>query len=153
MEPTLFQAQWQLGELAPHEVPGAAVELLVAGHDTPALRVISAFDAPSHWEIRPWVERYLTEAQLPPITDDAARWRLAYQAAEEIVAGTVTPLEGATRLWRLCNALDMPKSLRYFVYLAADYGEGPRKPAAEAAWFDERIIETARELLASRSTE
>ena len=87
------------------------------------------------------------EAGLEPIDERAARWRLAYEAARQIVDAEVSPLEGATALWHLCNELDMPKPLRYFVYLAADYGEGPGDRETEAAWFDGRIRETARKLL------
>jgi hypothetical protein len=98
-------------------------------------------------EVRPLLQTALREAACRPITDEEARWRIAYETAQQIVAGEVTPLEGATVLWSIATDLGLPESLRYFVYLAADYGEGPQDPAAERAWFDERIVETARELL------
>ncbi|HEU5185599.1 MAG TPA: hypothetical protein VFU01_13590 [Gemmatimonadaceae bacterium] len=47
---------------------------------------------------------------------------------------------------QICAPLGTPEPLRYFVYLAADYGEGPGSPEHEAAWFDARIRETAQEL-------
>jgi hypothetical protein len=52
----------------------------------------------------------------------------------------------------LAHELDMPKPLRYFIYLAADYGEGPGDPATEEAWFDARIRESAQELIDLRSS-
>lgn len=51
-------------------------------------------------------------------------------------------------LWDIASELDLPEALRYFVYLAADYGEGPRSPEQEATWFGTTIIETARKMLA-----
>lgn len=104
--------------------------------------------------VAPVVERVFAESGLGPLPREAALWRAAYQAAREVVDGAILPRDGAGKLWHLClwhlrNELGMPEPLRYFVYLAADYGEGPCDPAAEAAWFDARIVETAHELLAA----
>ena len=144
-----LQARWQLGELLPEDVPGLAAALLVEGVDTPALRVVAGLQSPSRSDLQPWLERYFDEAGLPRITDDDARWRVAYDTARDIVAGSIAPRDGARLMWELCTDLGWPESLRYFVYLAADYGEGPKDPVTEAAWFDAAIVRTAGELLAT----
>jgi hypothetical protein len=127
-----------------------ATDLLLAGVESPALVELAGMvDATSYWQVAPVVERAFDEAGLPPIPHEAALWRQAYATARRIASGAVTPRAGATTLWQVCNALDMPEPLRYFVYLAADYGEGPRGAEAQAAWFDARIRETADELLAA----
>ena len=148
MDAQTLQACWQLGYVRSDQVPTIAATLLEAGSDSPALRVLAGFDAPTASELQPWLDRFFREASLPSITDDEARWRFAYDTARDIVARRVTPREGAGILRTLCTDLGMPEPLRYFVYLATDYGEGPKDPAAEAAWFDAAIIKTATELLA-----
>ena len=149
MNPKSLQARWQVRAILPEDVPNAAVTLLESGADTPALRVLAGLHSATWWELHPWIERYFREAALGQMSDDEARWQLAYDTAREIVAGTITPLAGATALWHLCNDLGRPEPLRHFVYLAADYGEGPEDLATEAAWFDTKIVDTAKELLAS----
>ena len=148
MELRILQAQWVLELIRAEDVHVAATKLLEAGVELPAVvRLAGMIDA-GYFEVEPVLRQAFTEGGLPPLDERAARWRLAYEAARQIVAAEVSPLEGATTLWHLCNQLGMPKPLRYFVYLAADYGEGPGDRETEAAWFDGRIRETARELLA-----
>jgi hypothetical protein len=142
----IFRARWQLGLLAPEDVPNAATDLLAADVETPALIELAGLEAPTWWEVRPLIERAIEEAALPQVSDDAARWLVAYDVAERILDGSVPPRDGADRLGSLCRDLDMPESLRYFVYLSVDYGVGP----SGAAWFDQAIIESARQLLALR---
>jgi hypothetical protein len=149
MDLRTLQARWILEEIAPDELHVAATELLVQGIESPALVELAGLYGASYWSAAPVVARTFAEAGLRPISREAALWRLAYWTASRVVAGATSPLEGAGTLWRICNDLDMPESLRYFVYLAADYGEGPKDRRTEEAWFDARIVETARELLAS----
>ena len=145
-----IQTRWQLGLLRSGEVPGRAAALLSECNAGGALGALAML-GPSATadEVRPLLQSALKEAHCRPVTDDEARWRVAYETAQQIVTGEVTPLEGATVLWSIATDLGLPEPLRYFAYLAADYGEGPNDPDAERAWFDERIVETARELLAT----
>jgi hypothetical protein len=144
----ILQALWTLRRIRPEEVHVAATTLLESGVDTPAIARLAGMIHADFFEIEPVMARAFQEGGLGPIDERAARWRLAYESARQILEGEVTPLDGATSLWDLCNELGLPKPLRYFVYLAADYGEGPADRETEAAWFDARIRETARELLA-----
>lgn len=144
--PTL-QARWRLEMIAPEEMPDLATRLLECGADSPALVELAGLLRPTFWEVSPVVQRLFEEAQMSPISREEALWRIAYTTAREILDGTVTPRTGAGVLWQICSELDTPEPLRYFVYLAADYGEGPGSREEEAAWFDARIRETARELV------
>ena len=133
--------------IAPEQMPDLATRLLERGADSPALLELAGLLRPTFWEVSPVVERLFEEAQMSPISREEALWRIAYSTAREILDGSVTPRTGAGVLWQICSELGMPEPLRYFVYLAADYGEGPRSPEHEAAWFDARIRETAQKLI------
>jgi hypothetical protein len=144
---SIFQAKWQLGLLRSDEVPAGATALLAAGDESPALIELAGLTLPDHWDVAPLVQRAFEEAGLATISDNVARWRLVYQTAREIIDRRVTPLAGATTLWHLASDLGLPEEISYFVYLAADYGEGPGDPETECAWFDARILETAATVL------
>jgi hypothetical protein len=146
MDLSIFQARWQLGDIRPDEVHEVATALLVDGLESPTIVQLAGMRHAGFWQVAPVIDRVFRENGLDPISDDEARWRLAYECARQITAGDLEPRTGATRLWTLANELNLPEPLRYFVYLAADYGEGPSGPA----WFDARIRETAQELLAQQ---
>jgi hypothetical protein len=148
MDLRTLQAHWELGIIAPEKVPDAATELLVQGVESPAVIELAGLHVPTYWQVLPVFERLVEEHALGPIPRDNALWRLAYATAHQITSGAISPLEGATRLWRICTDLGMPDALTYFVYLAADYGEGPGDRATEEAWFDARIREHAADLRA-----
>lgn len=150
MDLGVLQARWKLGCIRPEGVHVAATQLLESGVDSPAVVRLAGMIGATFWEIDPVIEEAFAEGDLPPVDMSTARWRLAYETARQLVAGELSPREAATTLWQLATELDMPKPLRYFVYLAADYGEGPGDRVTEEAWFDARILETAQELLALR---
>ena len=147
MSLSILQAKWQLGLLRTDELPSLATELLAVGTETPALIELAGLTAPDRWQVAPLVECVFHESGLRPISDDAARWRLVYAIARDIVEKRVVPLDGAAKLWSLATDLGLPEEISYFVYLAADYGEGPEDLETERAWFDAKIIETAVEVL------
>jgi hypothetical protein len=147
MDIDYLRALWKLGRIRPEEVHLAATELLVDGIESPAVVRLAGMTGATFWEIDPVLNEAFLEGNLSPYDATAARWQLAYETARRLVAGELKPLDGATILWDLATDLDLPEPLRYFVYLAADYGEGPGDRASEEAWFDARIIESARELL------
>jgi hypothetical protein len=150
MDPEVLQAQWKLGRIRSKDVHIAATQLLESGVDSPAVVRLAGMVGATSWEIDPVIEEAFAEGGLPPVEERTARWRLAYETARQLVAGELSPRDGAMTLWQLATELDMPEPLRNFVYLAADYGEGPGDRATEEAWFDARILETAQEVLALR---
>jgi hypothetical protein len=152
MDIEILQAQWKLGFIKPEQVHISATELLIAGVESPSMVRLAGMIGGTYWDIQPAIDQVFAEAGLAPVDERTARWRLAYEVARQIVAAELTPLDGASRLWGLATDLGLPKPLRYFVYLAADYGEGPNDRATEEAWFDARILETAQELLDLKSS-
>ncbi len=149
MDLRTLQARWQLKLLVPEELPGVATQLLTEGAESPALAELAGLVRPTLQEATPILRRIFAQVEIPSLPRESALWRVAYAVAQDIVSDAVTPLDGATALWQIATDLEMPEPLRYFVYLAADYGEGPRDDATEAAWFDARIRETAQELLSA----
>ena len=147
MDFSLIAAQWKLGLIPPEQVPALAIEMMADGFDSPGVVALAILDRPTSADLEPLMERAAAELNLPELTQTAALWRVAYATAEDIVSGAIPPRQGAGILWDICNELEMPMLLRSFVYLAADYGEGPGDAATEAAWFDNRIRESAHELL------
>jgi hypothetical protein len=149
MDLRLFQARWQLEDIPPERVHEEATLLLQSGLESPSLiELAGTMGASSRGEIEPVVLKALTELDAAEISDAHARWVLAFDVARKIVEGTITPETGATKLWGLASDLGLPgQPLNYFVYLGADYGDGPLWSADDTAWFDARIRETASELL------
>lgn len=154
MDLPLFQALWQLGDVPPERAHVEATALLEAGIDSPALvELAGAVTATNSADLDPIVRRAFNELRLPPMSESEARWVVAFEVARQIAASEVEPLEGACQLWVLATDLGLPgQPINYFVYLAADHGEGPRPPAEEKAWFDAKIVETAHELLSQRDS-
>ena len=152
MDLSILQSRWKVGSLRVEDVHVAATELLQIGIESPALIRLAGMMEASSSEVEPVLEEAFREGGLDPVDERTARWRLAYETARQIVARELSPFEGATRLWHLATELGLPKPLRYFVYLAADYAEGPGDRATEEEWFDARIIEAAEKLLAVRDS-
>jgi hypothetical protein len=148
MDASAFQARWELQDLPSEDLPAVAAQLLQAGIESPDVVELAGMTRPIRSEAAPVVARALAELGLPPMDRTAALWRLAYEYARRIADSEIPPRDGAGALWGICNDLGLPEALRYFVYLAADYGEGPDDPQTEAAWFDAKITECARDLLA-----
>jgi hypothetical protein len=148
MDLRTLQAQWVAGALPAERAHEAATALLLGGVESPALVELAGLYGAGRADVAPLIEQAVAEAGLMPIAREAAFWRVAYAAAEQVRDGRSTPLEGAALLWQCATELELPEALRHFVYLAADYGEGPNDPRTEAAWFDAKIRASVAELLA-----
>jgi len=146
----VLQAQWTLRRIRAEDVHVITTQLLDASPTSKSLARLAGMIGAPYWEIAPILESVFAEAHLAPVDENTARWRLAYETARQITAEEVTPLDGATSLSYLASELGLPDPLRHFVYLAADYGEGPEDRSTEETWFDTQIRETANELLALR---
>jgi hypothetical protein len=137
-----FQAKWQLGFIAPEQVPAAATAMLHAGVEGDSLAALAGLVNPSRSEVEPLVRRFLVEVWAESITDADARWLLVRAGVEAITDGTLAPRTGADQIAFLCRDLGMPELLRYFVYLSADYDPNH-------SWFDNQIRATAGDVLAA----
>jgi len=95
-----------------------AVSELVAGVDTPNLRILAGLPKPPYW---PEVVRYfeLALADLnwsPPEPRDYLR-QYARRIAQDIIAGNTPPLQGRDEIWEVSQALRYPASLVPWLYL------------------------------------
>jgi hypothetical protein len=101
MDAALVAAEFAAGQLPPERMPEAATELLVAGHDSPALRQAAGLDGADPREQRAMLGQALEELGELPLRREEVGRRLFRVWAERIVAGKVEPLEGARALYLL----------------------------------------------------
>jgi hypothetical protein len=94
------EALWESDCLAREELPEVAVDALIAGLDSPSLRVLAGLNAARMDRAPDLLDRALQElgrrpvASLPPARE-AALW------AEAITAGAVPLLQGTHALWAM----------------------------------------------------
>lgn len=92
----LAEALYRLGQLGPEKLGDVGVALLESGDDTPAVRQLAGLDASATWrDVEDLFDRVLTELSRRPVTEIEAAYVVAEAAAMDIVAGRVTPYEGA----------------------------------------------------------
>jgi hypothetical protein len=118
----LAQARWTLGLLYPERLPDLACAALAADIDSPSLRLLAGENRPSRTTVMPIFNRALSELGLGTITQDEARLIVGRSWAKQIVAGVVTPYEGAKAIWRECCDLMGPRTrLDVFLSLGSEH--------------------------------
>ena len=126
MQPKRMQlavAKWVLGLLSSEELPEIATCALETGHDTPALRQLAGELRPVMSDVRPIFNKALIELGTALPSKPEAGLIVAREYATEILEGTISPFEGARRIWREIQ-LDMPDlkpQLDPFVYWASEW--------------------------------
>jgi hypothetical protein len=93
----LTAAYWRLGLIHSDDVVRIALEALEAGLDTPTLRILAGESGQAGLvELAPMFDKVLRELNvaIPPTEEEAAKQVTLYHA-RRIVAGEVTPWEGA----------------------------------------------------------
>lgn len=133
-----------LGQQPSEELPRLAAEALARGVDSPSLR--EAASTPDH-EVRDARDRFLAaldELGIEVPTFGKATWPLVRLMAEQIVSGAVTPVEGASWIWRNAyHRIERGGYLRVFVGLASEWEDHP----SYRAKYDERIVDESKILL------
>jgi hypothetical protein len=127
------------------ELPEIAVQALVRGIDSPALRHLAGLPRNDVREARDLFIAAMAELGVRmPHPTDGAREQVRFWAAE-MLAGTLTPYE-ASRLiwWRGWERLDRPDDLRPFVGLASEWEDDPEHRAE----YEHDMLTAARSLLA-----
>lgn len=101
MDLQLLYAQWKLGELPSEQLPSVAGELMVSGHQGPAVLRLVSFHRPSRDELKDAPERVLEELGLSVPSEIQCVFLLAQQVARNIIQGNLRPKLGADRvsLW------------------------------------------------------
>jgi hypothetical protein len=94
----LMYAQWKMGELPPARLPSLAGDLMVRGHQGPAVMTMVSFHRPSRAELEGVFERVLEELGLPIPRETHCLLILAQNIAREIVERRLEPDDGASRV-------------------------------------------------------
>ena len=138
-------AAWQMatGSLASEKLPDIATDALVRGLDSPALRMLAG---QLRNDVRDSADLFRTALEelgidLPDV--DTAQWCLARLTAADIVAGRVSPGQGATNLWLIYLRVMDSGDLRIFVGLGSELDDHPEDEKEIAA----QIISEAQALL------
>lgn len=96
-------ALWSVGEVSGSDVVGAACDALVAGLDTPGLRVLAACTrAEADYDVHDLLPAALHELGLTfyPVDGEAGREAAVPALARRMLAGALTPSEFTLRIHR-----------------------------------------------------
>jgi hypothetical protein len=143
MELPIAAALYALGKLTTEEAISAAHAVLNGGAYSEALGEVILAE-PQWSEVGPLFGRALAELGVNVSDRTAALWIIARDFARRIVAGELSPYEGARRIWwEVTNEPDADRSLLSFAGLASEWEDVPQyRPQYEAD-----ILQEARRLL------
>lgn len=112
------------GDLTPDDMPTWAATALTQGYDSPSLRELAGVqDEPR--TVRDLFTAALAELGAPHLTEQQALWVLVHTHARSIVAGLISPEEGAELIWELSGPLGLPDDLLRMVGEATDWRFAP----------------------------
>ena len=139
-------AAWQLAarSLPSEDLPEIATDALVRGLDSPALRILAGQPRGDVRESADLFRAALDELGIDLPDADSAQWHLVRRTARDIVAGRVTPADGASELFLAYFKVRDSGDLRIFVGLASVLDDLPQ----DAARIGDQIVAAAQELLA-----
>jgi hypothetical protein len=137
------RARALFGDLTPEDMADWAATALAHGYDSPTLRELAgAHDEPR--TLRDLFTTALEELGAPDLTETQALWVMAHTHARAIVAGLISPEDGAELIWGISTSLGHPDELNSLLNEATDW---------EYSWeidYDEsrrQIVTYAQELL------
>lgn len=126
-------------DIRPQQLIRLALDALLAGVDTPSLRMLAGLGRREDHEARELFDAVIDELDLRaqiPVAEHEALWLLARQAVEEIVRGAVDPLPAGLAIWSdFIEPLDYPATLMplFRAILAANgWGVGGGSPEEDA---------------------
>lgn len=137
-----------LALLEAEQLPALAVDALLQGFDSPALRELAGLSACDMDEAVVLFRRVLRELGRAELTKEAALRELSDRVLKQIVDSEIEPYAGARWLWRaaLESQADHGHELDPFIYAASEYEDRPQ----DREFFLKAIIAEARELLERR---
>ena len=121
------EALYRIGALAPGRLGDIGTALLAAGADSPAVRELAWLSLDATWrDVGDLFDRVLSDLGRPALSEHAAAFRLAKDAASDIVNGLATPYEGAARIaYGPFQAAGQPDELAPFYYWADEWEDHP----------------------------
>jgi hypothetical protein len=136
-------AEWYLGLYPPERMPMLAAWALEQGFDGAALRELAGRTNATYSDERGLIERALRELGREPLDLSNAGRRLATLLCQQIVSGTTSPYQGASRIWTIYDRCGMPNSLIPFVGFASEWEDD----LEHRDHYDKLIAEAAEKLL------
>ena len=129
----------------------AGLDALVAGADTPSLRLLAGLGRNEGAEAGPLFDQVLEELQLlPQLPEDlaGARWEMARWWAGQIVEGALEPARGANLIWQeaACE-LGYPAALQSVVRWASELDDWHPGFALSRQDLLDAIVSAAADLL------
>ncbi|MFI7678259.1 hypothetical protein [Actinophytocola sp. NPDC049390] len=132
-----------------------ALDALLDGVDTPALRQLAGLTRAEEPEARDLFEVVIDELDLAPTLPehpDDARWVLVRWWCELIADERIEPAAGARRLWMIRHELRDPRPLAPLMAVLAQLDDLFWKPGALPEAGRREIVAAAGELIARNST-
>jgi hypothetical protein len=134
----------------PDELIRLGLSALLAGVDTPSLRMLAGLGRNEEREARDLFAAVIDELNLSaqiPGDETEALWLLARQSAANIVNGTIDPLKGADIIWKdFIEPLDYPPALMPFPNaIVAAYDPEPDRAPLDQIKAD--IVRAAADLI------
>jgi len=153
----LAAAYWKLNLLDSYDLVRIAIEALEADTDTPSLRILAG-ENPRYsalGELDPMFEKALKELDINLPSFEQAFHQIIKQHAEQIVAGTITPDEGVTLIWRATGLRgyypewlsDLMMKQSYYRYIAETVQNGNKQNEEARDQAAQDIIAEARKLI------
>jgi len=120
----IVAAKWVLGLIPSQALPQLATDAMEAGFDSPALRELAGELHPTLGASGPLFETILDEIGVGIPDRSRAGLVLARSYAAQITAGTLSPYEGARKIWRLQIDIEgLRHDLGPFAYWASEWDE------------------------------
>jgi len=120
-----------------------ALEALEDGLDSPSLRMLSACEGCDRDYLRNLLRKAMQELGISMPNQEEACFRSALDVCRDIVAGRVTPYEGARTIWWKITPYCEDQRLLIFVGLASEYEDCEQFRDAYAM----DIVDQARKLI------
>lgn len=134
-------AEWYLGLYPPEKMPALAVWALEHGFDGKALIELAGLGTATRKNQQVLIERALRELGTESPSDSTtAGIKLAIRICEQIVSGTISPFDGASRIWTISTCCGWPAALHPFVGFASEWETAPHH-------YDQLIVAAAGKLL------
>src|SRR5256885_8489053 len=92
-------AYWRTELLRSDELPNIASSWMANGLDSPSLRELAGVLHPEMSDVEPLFKKAIMELNIELPTKDEALITIARHYASQIVNQTITPYEGATKIW------------------------------------------------------
>jgi hypothetical protein len=120
-------ARYELGLSLPEELPDVAAQLISSGKESKSLVELAGMPTNDTRDARYLLDRTLQELGLPRITKAWAMRQFAHDVSNEIVSGSLSPLEGARLIWKT-HIKSGVKTHDYdpFIYAASEMEDRPR---------------------------